>query len=146
MREAQEAMHRINVAGVPVAILTLTIRAVITRWTAHFLAFKRLLDLKWVLDHLIRNDELLPPKDRRLTVGDSKARKKAKQMIALIKNSEFWHSIATINKHLEPLARASCILQATHARLDQVPIVFGTLIKEFQQMIGGARSQVQSVF
>jgi len=94
MHEAQEAMHRINVAGAPIAILTL-ICAVITRWTAHFLAFKRLLDLKWVLDHLIRNDELLPPKDRRLTAGDSKARKKAKQMIALIKNSEFWHSIAT---------------------------------------------------
>lgn len=40
-----------------------------------------------------------------------------------------------MKKHLEPLARASCILQAAHARLDQVPLIFGTLIKEYQDIL-----------
>lgn len=31
--------------------------------------------------------------------------------------------------------RSSCILQACHARLDQVPIVFGTLVFEYQEML-----------
>ena len=119
MCEAQEAMHWINVAGVPSAILTL-IRVVITRWTAHFLAFKWLLDLKWVLDHLIQNDELLPPKDQCLTASDSKACKKAKKMIALIKNSEFWHSIANMyifsfnNKNLTALQGLKSTLSLLH--------------------------------
>ena len=78
MHKAQKAMHQINVADVPYPILTL-IHAVITRWTAHFLAFKQLLDLKRVLDHLIWNDEFLRPKDQRLTAGDSKACKKPKK-------------------------------------------------------------------
>lgn len=37
-------------------------------------------------------------------------------------------------KHLEPLARSSCILQAAHARLDQVPLVFGTLLMEYSKL------------
>lgn len=37
-------------------------------------------------------------------------------------------------KHLEPLARSSCILQAAHARLDQVPLVFGMLLMEYAQL------------
>jgi len=45
------------------------------------------------------------------------------------------HCFSSIKKHLEPLACVSCILQATRAHLDQVPIVFGTLIKEVQKMI-----------
>ena len=39
-----------------------------------------------------------------------------------------------MKKHLEPLARASCIMQAAHARLDDVPLIFGTLTKEYRDL------------
>jgi hypothetical protein len=40
-----------------------------------------------------------------------------------------------MKKHLEPLARASCIIQAAHTRLDQVAIIFGTLYKEYMMLM-----------
>ncbi|KAF8989582.1 hypothetical protein BDQ17DRAFT_1169802, partial [Cyathus striatus] len=39
-----------------------------------------------------------------------------------------------IKKHLEPLAHASCIMQEAHACLDQVPLIFGTLMYEYLKM------------
>ena len=40
-----------------------------------------------------------------------------------------------IKKHLEPLARAACITQASHCGLDQVLLVFGSLYAEYLQLI-----------
>ncbi|KAK2463863.1 hypothetical protein APHAL10511_004168 [Amanita phalloides] len=36
-----------------------------------------------------------------------------------------------MKKHLELLTHASCIMQAAHACLDDVPLIFGTLTKEY---------------
>ena len=39
-----------------------------------------------------------------------------------------------VKKHLEPLARAACITQATHCGLDQVLLIFGSLYNEYSQL------------
>jgi hypothetical protein len=39
-----------------------------------------------------------------------------------------------MKKHLELLACASCIMQAAHACLDDVPLIFGTLTKEYRDL------------
>ena len=51
-------------------ILTI-IRAVLTRWTAHYLAFKRLLEVHRALRHLVSKDELRLPADSQLITGDA---------------------------------------------------------------------------
>ena len=70
------------------------IRAVITRWTAHFAAYARILDIRWVLEQLVHEDEALPRNNSRLMTGDKASQQKAEKMIAIIKNSAFWHNLA----------------------------------------------------
>ena len=69
------------------------IRAVITRWTAHFAAYARILDIRWV-EQLVREDEALPRNESRLMTGDKTSQQKAEKMIAIIKNPAFWHNLA----------------------------------------------------
>ncbi|KAF8883953.1 hypothetical protein BD779DRAFT_1443490, partial [Infundibulicybe gibba] len=128
MRDIQVAINATDEATNH-QVLTV-IRPVLTRWTSHYLAYKRILELRWVLETLPRNQ-------RRLTTGNAQAQKKGNTMITIIKNPLFWYALARygIKKHLEPLAHASCIMQATHARLDQVPLIFGSLIAEYRRII-----------
>lgn len=71
------------------------IRPVITRWTAHYLAYDRLLKLRWVLEALVRQDEgQSDPAKRRLTAGERSTAEKGELMINIIKNPIFWESLA----------------------------------------------------
>ncbi|KAF8164061.1 ribonuclease H-like domain-containing protein [Pholiota molesta] len=124
MRGIQEGIRATN----PAARVLTVIRPVVTRWTAFYLAYTRLLELYWVLDILVRTNR------ERLLTGNAASRRKGLETIAIIQNGSFWTGLTRITKHLEPLARTSCVLQATHARLDQVPIVFGSLLLEYQKM------------
>lgn len=69
------------------------IRAVLTRWTAHYQAYARLLDLRSVLMMVVDADERLLEKDRRVVAGDTKSKKKATGMVALIRNDTFWRAL-----------------------------------------------------
>lgn len=69
------------------------LRAVITRWTAHFVAFRRLLALKKDLLAVIYNDNTKAPNDKLIVIGDAKAKAKATKMINIIKNDTFWYAI-----------------------------------------------------
>ncbi|KAJ6612743.1 hypothetical protein B0H10DRAFT_1807010, partial [Mycena sp. CBHHK59/15] len=68
------------------------IRAVLTRWTTHYLAYQRLLELRPALESIVITDSMHPKLD--LIKGDTKAKAKAKRMMALIKNVSFWHALA----------------------------------------------------
>jgi hypothetical protein len=72
------------------------IRAVLTRWMAHYLAFKRLLELQHPLRALVTNDAMAPPDQAILNPpgGTAANRRKARKMIAIIENSVFWHALA----------------------------------------------------
>ena len=66
------------------------IRAVLTRWTAHYQAYSRLLDLRFMLVIVVNTDGGRPEKERCVIAGDTKAKKKAESMVALIRNNTFW--------------------------------------------------------
>jgi hypothetical protein len=70
------------------------IRAVLTRWTAHYLAYRRLLEIRLSLQILVDNDEKLEVRNQQLLIGDASARERSRKNIAVIKNSAFWHALA----------------------------------------------------
>lgn len=70
------------------------IRAVLTRWTAHYLAYRHLLEIRISLQLLVENDEKLELRNQQLLLGDASARERSRKNIAVIKNSAFWHALA----------------------------------------------------
>jgi hypothetical protein len=74
-------------------ILTV-IRAVLTRWTAHYLAYRRLLEIRLSVQILVENDEKLEPRNQQLLLGDASTRQRSRKNIAVIKHSAFWHALA----------------------------------------------------
>jgi hypothetical protein len=70
------------------------LRAVLTRWTAHFLAYSRLLDLRASLTSIVYADEARPNPQKLIMTGDAKAKAKAKLMIEVIKDQQFWVALA----------------------------------------------------
>ncbi|KAJ3824934.1 ribonuclease H-like domain-containing protein [Lentinula raphanica] len=111
------------------------IRAVLTRWTAHYLAFVRLIELREKLLELVYRDAAQPDEKKRIMkTGNAQAQKKAVEMISLIKNEAFWEALSSIVTHLEPLAIAANVIQAAHCRLDQVLLTFGYLFYFYSTM------------
>ena len=66
------------------------LRAVVTRWTAHYLAYTRLLVLRRALIALVEYDPRRPAKEQCVIIGDTKAQAKASTMVDLINDSRFW--------------------------------------------------------
>ena len=93
MRDVQAAMNQAHL--LPEGHILSVIRAVLTRWTAHYLAFKRLLELKWVLETVVRQDSLRLANDQILVSGDTRSKTKARNMIKIIEDPSFWYSITT---------------------------------------------------
>jgi hypothetical protein len=123
------AIQERNVSAKMLAV----IRAVLTRWTAHYLAFKRLLELRWVLEQMLRDDR--GALESQIIIGTSDAKAKARKMFSIIDDSAFWHNLLRLKKQLEPLALAANITQLSNVRLDQVLIIFGLLYKEYQALL-----------
>ncbi|KAJ7781902.1 hypothetical protein DFH07DRAFT_723434, partial [Mycena maculata] len=116
------------------------IRAVLTRWTAHYLAYCQLSEVMQTLQALALQDFMHPSNDKLLTTGDKKAKTKARAMIKIINNPNFWRAIERykqslqMKKHLEPLAIATNIMQAAFCRLDEVLLTFGNLFRSFDSL------------
>ncbi|KAI0072997.1 hypothetical protein K474DRAFT_1604154 [Panus rudis PR-1116 ss-1] len=70
------------------------LRAVITRWTTHYLAYARLLVLQLPLQSLVQNDATLAPDQRCVIIGDARAKAKAEEMVEIIQNPQFWQALA----------------------------------------------------
>jgi len=69
------------------------IHAVLTHWMAHYLAYRRLLEIRISLQLLIKNDEKLELRNQQLLLGDASAWEWSQKNIAVIKNSAFWHAL-----------------------------------------------------
>ena len=69
------------------------IRAALTRWTTHFLAYCRLYDLRLAILSVVTQDRQLPESERVVIFGDSAAKQKAMSMVVLIDNRMFWDAI-----------------------------------------------------
>ncbi|KZP34710.1 hypothetical protein FIBSPDRAFT_971865, partial [Athelia psychrophila] len=114
--------------------LVAVIRAVLTRWTAHYQSYKRLLELHTALVVLVSSEAARPLDKKMIVTGDAKARARAASMLEIIGNNSFWHAITRIKRHLEPLAIASNITQASFCRLDTVLLTFGFLMMQYRAM------------
>ena len=70
--------------------------AVLTRWMAHYLAFRHLLKLKLPLQALVNQDVMVSPGQQILIpLGLSAANKrKVHEMVVIIEDSNFWHLLA----------------------------------------------------
>ncbi|KAI0633207.1 ribonuclease H-like domain-containing protein [Trametes polyzona] len=110
------------------------LRAVQTRWTSHYHAFKRLLELQPTLGAILAEDRLRGVSTFLVGLRGATQKAKAHEMTSLMQNGTFWHALNRIKLHLEPLAIAANIAQAAHTRLDQVIIVFGFLHYRFSHL------------
>jgi hypothetical protein len=70
------------------------IRAVLTRWTAHYMAYQCLLELRPALESVVANDAMQArDEDRTVITGDAKAKRTSRQMVKIIKDPLFWHTL-----------------------------------------------------
>ena len=90
LREIQKGICLAN--GSNIKILSV-ICAVITRWTAHYLAFRCLLDLKQTLEILVSHKKEAPNGLKIIVAGNATSRKKGSEIIKIIEDSLFWHTI-----------------------------------------------------
>ncbi|KAF8478229.1 ribonuclease H-like domain-containing protein [Russula emetica] len=110
------------------------LRIILTRWTAHFLAYRRLLDLRQSLEIIATQEENCADDQKLIIKGRREAKEQARKMLKLIQNPDFWRSIARVKNHLEPLAVANNIAQSAHCRLDQVLLMFGLLVMKYTDL------------
>ena len=69
----------------------LTEWAVITRWTSHFLAYRRLLRLRPYIMTMILQDEC--QEKSHIITGTSLAKAKATEIISYLKDDQFWNAV-----------------------------------------------------
>ena len=73
-------------------ILTI-LRAMLTQWTSHLQAYE-CLNIVWCnLVSIAYQDEAQSPQDKLIVTGDARAKAKSQEMLNLIKNQVFWHSL-----------------------------------------------------
>ncbi|KAL4081226.1 hypothetical protein J3A83DRAFT_4185076 [Scleroderma citrinum] len=65
----------------------------------------------------------------------------AAAMLKLIENPLFWHTLARILLHIQPLALAVNCTQAAHCQLDEVLIMFGFLTLTYTEMLKDASEE-----
>ena len=70
------------------------LRIILTRWTAHLLAYCRLLELRQTLQIIAIQEENRQDDQKLIIKGEQEAKEKARKMMKLIQNEVFWHSIA----------------------------------------------------
>ncbi|KZV72990.1 hypothetical protein PENSPDRAFT_627883 [Peniophora sp. CONT] len=101
------------------------IRACITRWLAHFCAYRRLLALQPALQAMVTRDRALPKSQ--IVTGPRKTREKASAMCRIIMNNTFWVAMERFVKHTEPLAHVQNITQSGRATLVTTGVVLASL-------------------
>jgi hypothetical protein len=64
------------------------------RWTAHYLAYCRLLELRLTLQQIVAMDQQKAENKQLIITGDCKAIDKAKTMVNIIDDPLFWFQVA----------------------------------------------------
>ena len=81
---------------------TVVIHPAITRWTAHLLAFERLLHLKTSIHSVVLEDIAKAPADRIVFAGDQRTKEKARDVYQdTILDQTFWREVARYVHGLE---------------------------------------------
>jgi hypothetical protein len=81
------------------------LRIVVTRWTAHFLAYRRLLELRQSLEIIVTQEENRSNNEKLIVKGKREAKEHSRKMMKLVQNSFFWHSLARYVPTCQPTNR-----------------------------------------
>ncbi|KAJ6618631.1 hypothetical protein B0H10DRAFT_2189463 [Mycena sp. CBHHK59/15] len=109
----------------------------LTRWTTHFVAFNRFLQLKAPLRQaaILRRNEIIAAQ-----LGAEKNKKKqkkftdeAKKFCDLLDNPTFWKHLQTIADDIEPICYITNINQGEKTRADQVLLGFAGIYLHFKR-------------
>ncbi|KAF8874902.1 ribonuclease H-like domain-containing protein [Infundibulicybe gibba] len=109
---------------------------VVTRWTAHFCAASRLLDIWKALKVVAakHGDEIIG------SVGKKrKAIQKAEAVLACVWDENWWKELVIVKTHIEPLAIAVNVAQAANIRCDQVVLILARLYKHYIALLKADR-------
>ncbi|KAF8873343.1 ribonuclease H-like domain-containing protein [Infundibulicybe gibba] len=109
---------------------------VVTRWTAHFCAASRLLDIWKALKVVAakHGDEIIG------SVGKKrKAIQKAEAVLACVRDENWWKELVIVKTHIEPLAIAVNVAQAANIRCDQVVLILARLYKHYIALLKADR-------
>ncbi|KAF8162557.1 hypothetical protein B0H34DRAFT_651679, partial [Crassisporium funariophilum] len=73
--------------------------AILTRWTAHLRAYKRLLLVRPNLVSIVHQDNARTPENKLIITGDTKTKARSRKMCDVIKNNLFWVSLVWYKLH-----------------------------------------------
>ena len=104
------------------------VRPVLTRWTTHFQACRRLLEVEKAMRALVirRREDILA------TINQEKDKTTARNLLRVIDDESFWSRLRLMRRMIEPLAVAALVLQQKATRLDHVLLSLGKLFTEYQ--------------
>jgi len=110
------------------------LRAVLTRWTSHYLAYERLLLLRPTLKRLVADEQARDDNMKLIVTGKKDARERAEAILELIDTPLFWDRLHKVTRYLKPLAIAANTLQGVQTRLDDVLLTFAYIVMHFTQI------------
>ncbi|KAF8344389.1 ribonuclease H-like domain-containing protein, partial [Amanita rubescens] len=116
------------------------ISPVVTRWTAQYCALSRLLETWKALQvTVIKHDAELVA-----SVGKKKNLvSRAKTVLSVCRDDNWWKEITIIKTHIEPLAIAVNIAQGANTRCDQVVLVLGRLYRDYMKLLNAIIDSIE---
>ncbi|KAJ7653902.1 ribonuclease H-like domain-containing protein [Mycena polygramma] len=130
--ESQAAVSMDRNAGRIIVLVYLV--ANLTRWTTHFVAFKRLFLLREALHLAVlqkRNAIIAAAVGAATSTEGQRLKEDAERMCALIEDKPFWTGLETILEDLEPICLGTNINQKDSTRLDQVLLTIAGIFLRF---------------
>jgi hypothetical protein len=107
----------------------------LTRWTTHYTAFRRLLDLKVPIHHavVLSRDNIIATQvgaernaGKHLKLSDA-----ANTQCNIIESAEFWNRLQMVIDNIEPICYGTNINQSDKTRPDQVLLTFAGVFLHF---------------
>ena len=123
--------------------VVMLLRPVLTRWTSHFVACRRLNKVKKAMRALVirRREEIVEA----VSKSRGKGNNGINETLIIIKDDVFWAHLYVMQRMLKPLAVAILTLQADTTRLDTVLLTLGKLYTEYQQIYKDSELEVEKV-
>lgn len=105
-----------------------------TRWSTHYLAAKRLLQLEPIIKQVSRHNEFSPSK------GTREQKATAKKVVCIVRDNLFWSTLKDTSRILMPIAALSNILQRKNLRLDSMFIAISKVYNDFHKLANRSTS------
>ena len=104
LREVQASMP-----GATIRDIKTIVRAVLTQWTMHYQSYRRLRELHSVIVMVVDLEEKWSEQQHLVITGDTNAKIKARRMVQLIKDQNFWHALT-----MYVIRKTHCTRTANH--------------------------------